>query len=64
MITRLVSAFLVVGIVFAYGCSREENFPTAGAPGSTQKMAPDSPPAKYLEAAKKAGRMGARPGRN
>jgi|GEM_PF-6337796 len=63
MFIRLI--FLVVVAVSAFGCGQQkEDFPTAGAPGSTSKLSPDSPVAKYRDAAAKAGHMNNRPGQN
>jgi len=61
MFNRLI--LLIVVTVAAIGCGQQkEVFPTAGAPGSTTKS--DSPAAKGMDAAKQAGRLNARPGRN
>ncbi|HWD37816.1 MAG TPA: hypothetical protein VG944_03145 [Fimbriimonas sp.] len=63
MLIRL-SLLLVLTAVISGCSSGPEKFPTAGAPGSTQKMSPNSPPAKLIDAAKQSGHMGVRPGRN
>jgi hypothetical protein len=64
MLIRLALSIAVAATVLSGCSSGPENYPTAGAPGSTQKMTPNSPPAKLIDAAQKSGHLGARPGRN